>query len=151
MKDKISEAFGLEPNEISHPGCPPLKLEKRLETTKTTESGRALALTERHELAGTNEEDDYEYVRKNIKDLIAKGSTAIDDLLIIASSTEHPRIYEVLGQLLKTISDQNKDLIDIRIKAKGTKPEEPKGDTNIQNAMFIGSTADLLKQLKGGD
>ena len=150
MKDKISEVFGIEPNETMHPGCDPLKPEKRLETVKTVESGRALALTERQELAGTNEEDDYEYVRKNLKDLIAKGSNAIDDLLIIASATEHPRVYEVLGQLLKTISDQNKDLIDIRIKTK-SKTEEPKGDTNIQNAMFIGSTAELLKQLKGGD
>lgn len=137
MSDKLSDAFGIEPIEReekkSQRGMQ--KIEKVNNIEKPVQIERAIV------------DDDIDYVKGNIRSLIDKGTEALDDLLWLAKSTEHPRVYEVLSQLLKTISDQNKDLIDINQK---TKPkEEPEGNTNVQNNMFIGSTADFLKALRG--
>lgn len=137
MSDKLSDAFGIEPIERED--------KKSTKALKPIEKVNEIAKPEPIEKVAID--DDVEYVRGNIRNLIDKGSDALDDLLWLAKSTEHPRVYEVLSQLLKTISDQNKDLIDINQK---TRPkEETQPATQIQNAMFIGSTADFLKALKG--
>lgn len=126
-EDKIGEAFGLEPDQQYLDSIKPKVIVKRIEES---------------------EEGDYEFVRDNMKELIAKGSSALEDLLFLAKQSENPRTYEVLSTLLKTIGEQNKDLIDIQAKIKGKKKDDTPSNMSIQKALFVGSTAELLKGLK---
>ena len=139
MIDKLSDAFGVDPIREDEKKNNSKALKK---IEKVNEIAKPIQVEKEHV------DDDVEYVRNNIRNLIDKGSEALEDLLWLAKSTEHPRVYEVLSQLLKTISDQNKDLIDINQKTK-PKEEVPTSPAQIQNAMFIGSTADFLKALRG--
>lgn len=95
-------------------------------------------------------ETDFSTARSSLKNLITKGETAIDGILQVAAQSEHPRAYEVAATFLKTLSDLNKDLLDIQKKRKelNVKPQEKGGQTNIDKAVFIGSTADLIKMIK---
>jgi len=96
-------------------------------------------------------QDDAEYARKNLKDLIAKGNVAIDNLLQVAKESEHPRAYEVASGLIKNLSDLNKDLLEIQKRKKDLLPKsgnEKNGNLSIDKAVFIGSTTDLIKMLK---
>jgi len=95
-------------------------------------------------------QSDTEFARGNIKNLIEKGNAAIDDLLQVAKHSEHPRAYEVAAGLIKNLSDLNKDLLEIQKKKQeleGTKGQSNK-DVNIDKAVFIGSTTELMKLLK---
>ena len=97
---------------------------------------------------------DYQYVRQNLHDTIDKGSTALDALLELAKASEHPRAFEVVGQLTKTLVDANKDLIEVQRKIKDLKKEttERENAKNVtNNNLFVGSTADLLKALRGSE
>jgi hypothetical protein len=94
---------------------------------------------------------DYEYARSNLYQVIEKGSYALDSLLELAKASEHPRAFEVVGQLTKTLVDANKDLLAIQKQVKELKKEEEKNDDPKQitnNNLFVGSTADLLKMIK---
>lgn len=95
-------------------------------------------------------ETDFSTARSSLKNLITKGETAIDGILQVAAQSEHPRAYEVAATFLKTLSDLNKDLLDIQKKRKelNVKPQEKGGQTNIDKAVFIGSTAELIKMIK---
>lgn len=96
-----------------------------------------------------NIESDFNRVRSNINNLIEKGNTAIDNLLHVAKETEHPRAYEVAANLLKTMSDLNKDLLDIRKKKKELTGETPVGNAPlIDKAVFVGSTDQLIDMIK---
>lgn len=97
----------------------------------------------------TDIEKDYEYTRGNIYSIIEKGQEAINNVLELAQETESPRAYEVVGQLIKNVSDATDKLIDLQKKLKELK-EEPKskGPTTVNNALFVGSTAELSKLLK---
>ena len=88
-------------------------------------------------------EVDYDEARKNIKDVIGKGKDALEGLLLLAQSTDSPRAYEVVGQLIKTISDVSKDLIDLQKRVKDIRGEALAPSTIVNNAVFIGSTAEL--------
>lgn len=96
---------------------------------------------------------DYLTVRSNLKELINKGTSAIDGILNLASETEQPRAYEVLAQLIKTVADTNKDLLDMHNKMKTLRGDQPQttnsGNTITNNSIFVGSTAELQKLLKG--
>ena len=93
---------------------------------------------------------DYEYTRGNLYSIIEKGQEAIDGILEIAQESEMPRAYEVAGQLIKSVSDATDKLIDLQKKLKDVNQEDPKkGPTNVTNALFVGSTADLAKLIKG--
>ncbi len=97
-------------------------------------------------------EDDTEFARKNIKDLITKGNKAMDELLLVANASEHPRAYEVAAGLIKNLSELNKDLLDLHKKRKDLKTENPKAGSgvNIDKAVvFNGSTTELIRMLKG--
>ena len=94
-------------------------------------------------------EDDSEFARKNIRELIAKGNTAIDELLVVAKATDHPRAYEVVSGLIKNISDLNKDLLEIHRKKKDLAPAKTEKGVNIDKAVFVGSTTELIRMLKG--
>jgi hypothetical protein len=95
---------------------------------------------------------DYLTVRDNLKELINKGTSAIDGILNLASETEQPRAYEVLAQLIKTVAETNKDLLDMHNKMKVIKGEPQTNTPNsvtTNNSIFVGSTADLQKLLRG--
>ncbi len=92
---------------------------------------------------------DYDFARQNLYDVIDKGNQALDYLLELAKESEHPRAFEVVGQLTKTLVDANNNLLDIQKKVKElSKTESPK---SVTNALFVGSTNDLQRLLKAKD
>ena len=91
--------------------------------------------------------DDYQYARENLKNIIDSAQQSIDDLSSIASTSESPRAYEVLSGLMKTIVDANKDLLELQKKVKQLKDDSEK-PSNVTNALFVGSTAELQKLIK---
>ena len=96
-----------------------------------------------------NVNNDFEYARQTYHDILAKGSAALDDMMEVARSTEHPRAFEVLSTLMKTMSDVNGDLLSLHKKKKDlTKTDQPAAATGITtNNLFLGSTVDLQKLL----
>lgn len=104
------------------------------------------------ESIGSTVEDikkDYEYTRGNLYSLIEKGQEAINGILDLAQESEMPRAYEVAGQLIKNVGDITDKLMDLQKKLKEVEEEKQiKGPTNVTNALFVGSTADLAKFLK---
>ena len=91
---------------------------------------------------------DYEYTRVNLYSLIEKGQEALDGALELAQESDSPRAYEVTGQLIKSVSDATDKLIDLQKKMKEL-GEDKSGPTHVtNNALFVGSTADLQKLLK---
>ena len=92
---------------------------------------------------------DYEYTRGNLYSLIEKGQEAINRILELAQESEMPRAYEVAGQLIKNVADATDKLMDLQKKLKDIEEEkQSKGPTNVTNALFVGSTAELSKLLK---
>lgn len=91
---------------------------------------------------------DYEYTRGNLYSIIEKGQEAINGILELANESETPRAYEVAGQLIKNVADVTEKLMDLQKKIKEIDEVKQKGPTNVTNALFIGSTADLSKLLK---
>jgi|TARA_B110000285_G_C14960836_1_gene531598 hypothetical protein len=95
---------------------------------------------------------DYKFARDNLHDIIEKGTYALDNLLHLAKASEHPRAFEVVSQLTKTLVDANKDLLDIQKKVKELREEDnanPNSALNINNALFVGSTSELQKLISG--
>ena len=94
-------------------------------------------------------EKDYEYTRGNLYSIIEKGQEAINVILELAQESEMPRAYEVAGQLIKSVSDATDKLMDLQKKLKDVEEEKvAKGPSNVTNALFVGSTADLAKLIK---
>ena len=94
-------------------------------------------------------ETDFNIARTNINSLLQKGNTAVDNLLNVAKETEHPRAYEVAANLIKTLADLNKDLLDIQKKRKELNNNKPTSEkTIIDKAVFIGSTAEMVKLIR---
>jgi len=91
---------------------------------------------------------DFETGRKNLYNLLDKGNEAIDGILGLAKEGEHPRAYEVAGQLIKTVSEVSQNLLDLQDKLKKIKDIPDKGSKNVTNALFVGSTTELQKMLK---
>jgi len=92
--------------------------------------------------------DDYNYARQNLKNIIDSAQTSIEDLSILAQSSESPRAYEVLSGLMKTIVDANKDLLELQKKVKELKDNGTSQPSNVTNALFVGSTSELQKLIK---
>ena len=98
---------------------------------------------------------DADYSRSNYYNLIEKGNEALDGILEVAKESQHPRAYEVAANMIKNLSDVTEKLMilqkqQLELKAKDPAAAQPAGPTNISvdKAVFVGSTADLLKQLK---
>jgi hypothetical protein len=91
---------------------------------------------------------DYDYTRGNLYSLIEKGQEAINGILELAQESEMPRAYEVAGQLIKNVGDITDKLLDLQKKVKDIEDDKPKGPTTVNNALFVGSTAELSKILK---
>jgi hypothetical protein len=131
VNEKLTEIFDVEPVDL---------------TKKPDPVNLPVATT------GDVVDDDAEFARNNIKELIVKGNKAMDELLLVANASEHPRAYEVAAGLIKNLSDLNKDLLELQKRKKDLKSEGParKSDLNIDKAVvFSGSTTDLIRMLKG--
>ena len=126
--DGLSKAFGDEPSE----------LQKHVESVKT----------EIKKSESPDVQQDYETSRAQLHSLVMKGQEAVDGILDVARASDHPRAYEVAGQLIKHVADTTDKLIDLQTKMKELDKEDKKGPTSVTNAMFVGSTSDLQKMLK---
>lgn len=130
MEDEIGKSLGLSPIEgeiveTQKPTPPAVKQDK------------------------DTQELDYDYARTNFYNVIEKGTQALEDMLDVAKASEHPRAYEVVSTLMKTLVDANKDLVTMGEKKK--KEEEPKtedGKPVTNNNLFVGSTSELQQILK---
>ena len=92
---------------------------------------------------------DYAYQRQNFYSLVERGQDAIEGILEIARESEHPRTYEVAGQLIKTVAEVTEKLGDLQEKMKKLKDVPNNAPKNVTNALFVGSTAELQRMLKG--
>ena len=124
--EELDETFNVEADIVETP-------EKKLEKIKST---------------ADDIKKDYDYTRGNLYSIIQKGQEALNGALELAQETESPRAYEVTGQLIKSISDATDKLLDLQKKLKEVEEDKSKGPTNVTNALFVGSTADLAKLLK---
>ena len=94
-------------------------------------------------------ENDYKYQRENFYNLVERGTDAIDGILEIARESEHPRTYEVAGNLIKQVAEVTEKLGDLQEKMKKLKEVPNNAPKNVTNALYVGSTAELQKLLKG--
>ena len=93
-------------------------------------------------------EEDYEYQRRQFYNLVEKGSNAIDGILELAKESEHPRTYEVAGQLIKNVAEVTEKLGDLQEKMRRLKEVPSNAPKNVTNALFVGSTKELQKMLR---
>tara|TARA_R100001460_G_scaffold5165_11_gene14406 strand:+ start:7091 stop:7519 length:429 start_codon:yes stop_codon:yes gene_type:complete len=124
----LNDAFGAEPSE----------LQKHVENVKPT-----LKKSDTQDV-----KQDYEVSRAQLHNLVMKGQEAVDGILDVARSSDHPRAYEVAGQLIKNVGDVADKLIDLQKKMKELDADDTKIVNNTTNTMFVGSTAELQKMLK---
>ena len=133
MKDKfakIDEVFDSDSNIVKEASA----IKKEIVDIKTSE---------------TDVRRDYEYTRGNLYSLIEKGQEAINGIMELAQESDMPRAYEVAGQLIKNVADATDKLLELQKKLKEVEEESAsKGPTNVTNALFVGSTAELSKLLK---
>ena len=128
-----------------------LNIESSIVETKVTSS----EIEETPEIKPKTIDDikkDYEYTRANLYSLIEKGQEAINGILELAGEGESPRAYEVAGQLIKSVGDVTDKLMDLQKKIKDIEEDSGKGPSSVttNNALFVGSTAELSKILKQG-
>jgi hypothetical protein len=93
-------------------------------------------------------EDAYQQTKDNLQDLIDQGKEAMDEILNIAKAGQHPRAFEVYGTLLKNVVDANKELLAVQKQMRTMDGKQKDGNTKIDKAIFVGSTAELNKLLK---
>ncbi len=91
---------------------------------------------------------DYEYTRGNLYAIIEKGQEALNGILELAQESDMPRAYEVAGQLIKSVSDATDKLMDLQKKIRDIDENKYQGPTTVNNALYVGSTAELLKLIK---
>ena len=132
--DRLDDTFNIAPTEIV------------VEETVVEESPVGIQKPDR--LKKDDIEKDYEYTRGNLYSIIEKGQEAINGILELAQESEMPRAYEVAGQLIKSVSDATYKLMDLQKKLKDVEEETQKGPSTVNNALFVGSTAELQKLLK---
>ena len=130
--DDLNDAFNVESEVVP---------EKTKEIQKVEEAASSIQDVKK----------DYEYTRGNLYSIIEKGQEALNGILELAQESEMPRAYEVAGQLIKNVADATDKLIDLQKKLKDIEEEKPvRGPSTVNNALFVGSTAELQKLLKSG-
>ena len=140
-KTNLDDAFNVEVSDTPENGCSTRK-DQLVNVTSND-------LTKPDRLTKDDITKDYEYTRGNLYSIIEKGQEAINGILELAQDSEMPRAYEVAGQLIKSVSDATDKLMDLQKKLKDVNAEdEKKGPTTVNNALFVGSTADLAKLIK---
>ena len=138
MTKQLDKAFNIAPTEVV------------VEETQIEEAPVGIQKPDR--LKKDDIEKDYEYTRGNLYSIIEKGQEAINGILELAQESEMPRAYEVAGQLIKSVSDATDKLMDLQKKLKDVEEEsKPKGPNTVNNALFVGSTAELAKMIKESD
>ena len=95
--------------------------------------------------------NDYEYQRQNFYNLVERGNDAIEGILELAKESEHPRTYEVAGNLIKQVAEVTEKLGDLQEKMKKLKEVPDNAPKNVTNALFVGSTAELQKMINSDD
>jgi uncharacterized protein (DUF58 family) len=138
--EALSDALGIE-----HEILPPVKLQQFEQV-----------LAETVETENVDQQEDYRLARKTFRSLIDKGNHAIEGITDLAKESESPRAYEVLATLMKTVADTTKDLYDLQKKTKDLHKEDkarPQDEQriNVEKAVFVGSTAELLKKVKNNE
>ena len=98
---------------------------------------------------GQEDETDFQYARENLYNLIERGQDGLEELLEIAKQSQHPRAFEVVGQMIDKLANTNKELLNLHKTKKDIQAEKTSGPTNVTNALFVGSTSELQKLLKG--
>ena len=104
-------------------------------------------------MMGANElngdiDNDYEYQRRNFYNLVERGTDAVEGILELAKESDHPRAYEVAGNLIKQVAEVTEKLGDLQEKMRRLKEVPSNAPKNVTNALFVGSTAELQKMLK---
>ena len=94
-------------------------------------------------------ETDFQYARENLYNIIERGTDALNGIVDLANQSQHPRSFEVVADLVRTLSTANKDLLDLQKKMKDLQPEEKKNQ-KVTNNLFVGTTKDLTDLLEGG-
>ena len=134
MTKQLDKAFNISPTEV------------------VVEKTESVGIQKPSRLTQDDITKDYEYTRGNLYSIIEKGQEAINGILELAQESEMPRAYEVAGQLIKSVSDATDKLIDLQKKLKDVNEEDNrKSPTNVTNALFVGSTAELAKMIKESD
>lgn len=129
MDDEIGKTLGLEP------------------LPKNILQGEVVVPKPR--LSETSEEErDYKYARENFYNVIEKGTDALEQMLDVARASEHPRAYEVVSTLMKTLVDANKDLVKMGEDKRKAEAVPEKDTKTVNNNLFVGSTADLQKMIR---
>lgn len=129
-EDIIADSLGLEPlsaNELMPQAKPPAK--------KEADSEQDL-------------QNDFQYARENLYNIIERGTDALNGIVDLANQSQHPRSFEVVADLVRTLSTANKDLLDLQKKMKDMHPED-KGPSKVTNNLFVGSTKDLTALMQG--
>lgn len=129
--DDLNDAFNIAGDIVS---CEVESIEQKIESVSAS--------------VDNDLKKDYEYTRGNLYSIIEKGQEALNGILELAQESEMPRAYEVAGQLIKNVADATDKLIDLQKKLKDIDEQKVKGPTNVTNALFVGSTAELSKLLK---
>lgn len=93
-------------------------------------------------------EDDFEYARKNLYSILEKSQSSMDEMMDVARQSQHPRAYEVMNQMFKTVADISKDLIDLQKKKKDVIGPSESTPQTVHNNLFVGTTADLSKMIE---
>ena len=132
LEDKVNEILGLESKA-------PAKQEFKAPVPRKEEKEKG------------DIDNDHKYSRENYYNLIEKGQEAIEGILDVAKEGQHPRAYEVAGNLIKSVADTVDKLQDLNKKLKDLKELPKTANANIKNALFVGSTAELQKMLKKDD
>ena len=133
LEDKVNEILGIENKE-----------------PKETKEFKPL-VPRREDKQKADIDNDYDYSRENYYNLIERGQEAIEGILDIAREGQHPRAYEVAGQLIGQVAGTVDKLQDLQKKLKDLKELPKTANQNIKNALFVGSTAELQKMLKNDE
>ena len=137
MKNNLDDAFNITPTEVE---------------VDETDVVVGVDREKPDRLSKDDITKDYEYTRGNLYSIIEKGQEAINGILELAQESEMPRAYEVAGQLIKSVSDATDKLMDLQKKLKDVEEDtKPKGPNTVNNALFVGSTAELAKMIKESD
>ena len=136
MKNHLDDAFNITPTDV---------------TVDESDVVVGVDKEKPDRLAKDDVTKDYEYTRCNLYSIIEKGQEAINGILELAQESEMPRAYEVEGQLIKSVSDATDKLMDLQKNLKDVEEDtQQKGPSTVNNALFVGSTAELAKLLKNG-
>ena len=131
-------------SDLEIAGVTPFEADENVVPQKSKISRYPAELTNENDI-----DDDYTYQRDNFYNLVEKGSAAIDGILELAKEGEHPRAYEVAGNLIKQVAEVTEKLGDLQEKMRKLKEVPDHGPRSVTNALFVGSTKELQKLIKG--